>query len=248
MMEERTAFYEKLKELILTADETNIETAFTMAKGLEIDLLGWFMDELEIFVDLFPDENFHLMKAEDLTRFLKRTSVIINGFDSPNIRLLEELPKELLIFKNLETLKVENSGIKKIPKWLNEFSQLSSLSFKECAIEEIPFYIKSFRRVKKMHFEKCPISFIPNEIVEMNLTSLKLYYLPIFYLQQKLSELDMYVVNFIPLENHVYFFDFYAKSTIYPYASNGLYRVIDTSPKRYFLNKIAQLSSVYNAL
>ncbi len=246
-MSEQQEQYEKLKELVFTADEDNIETAFTIADGLGINFFDWFQTELDIIIELFPYENFEFLRPRDLAQFLRRDTIRLNGYDNLHVKMMTELPKELLIFRFLKKLRIDNTNIKTLPDWLDQFQELEYLGIDTCPIKSIS--IKNLYKLNNLYLGNCPITLLPNEVTK--LSNLAIHKLPLIYIQKELATIEKHILSFVPLDNHMYYFHqevINANNFDNAYRDSYYYQVVDENPKFFFLKKMTELVLLYSEL
>ncbi len=187
----------ELKELIFSGDLQNIEKAFDLAKNeYRIDIVNWFLEQVyDVLTYLDEDLYSTINDPKSVYRFLTISYLTLDGNKNHYVSTLKELPKGLLIFKDLIDLKIKHSDVHIFPKWLCNFSQLMNLSFIDCKIKEIPSFIGKMKSLEGLAFD-CPILTYPNELFQLpNLHTL--------YITTSWSKIEGFMITkqFLGLQN-----------------------------------------------
>ena len=104
----------------------------------------------------------NLLKGyENKKSYLEQTEVVIN-----NQNLLE-LPKGLLLLKNLENINIHSNSFGKLPKDIFNFPKLKDLTIGFNGIDSIPKRISEMQNLESLAINGNNIKDLPNEIFEL---------------------------------------------------------------------------------
>jgi Leucine-rich repeat (LRR) protein len=124
------------------------------------------------FRDLKLDEICHLLNTgkiknnlfkgyENKKNYLEQTEVVINNQN------LIELPKGLLLLKNLESINIHSNSFGKFPKDIFNFPKLKSLTIGFNGIDSVPKRIREMQNLESLAINGNNIKDLPNEIFEL---------------------------------------------------------------------------------
>lgn len=110
----------------------------------------------------FDLENRNNIDTSHLFDFVKGIYINSCEFDS--------LPKDFLLFKNIQEIDIVNTKIDTIQNWIGEFKNLKKLSIYDCSVRNIPKGIGNLNSLEELELFRSGIQNIPPEIG--NLTQL----------------------------------------------------------------------------
>jgi Leucine-rich repeat (LRR) protein len=161
----------KLKELLNTGEESNVELAFKLAEGMYLDMEELCADWIVLYDFLRKYNNIgEMQNTKDIVLALPSLKWLYL-----NNTAITTLPKEIGMLSSLERLYLNNTAITTLPKEIGMLSSLETLGLDNTAITTIPKEIGMLSSLERLYLDNTAITTLPKEIGM--LSSLKWLYL-----------------------------------------------------------------------
>lgn len=164
--------------------------------------MSWFDicdEEKQNILDYIPNLQLKENKSKTLEQLLKDKEAKFLNFNHMN---LYKLPEEIVNFKNLQTLFVEDDTINEIPEFIGSLTNLKILSISGRKISSIPSSIFNLPNLRELRIKDTMISVIPKDIGNLkNLTVLVLSNNKITALPDEICNLSDLWVLFVAFNN-----------------------------------------------
>jgi Leucine-rich repeat (LRR) protein len=172
--------YKKIKALISSNDDTNVELGIELMKSLKGPLLYPFMQKLAR-----KDEYLLLAINAELEEGLKRLQVQQIRVANRNQELPPmQLGQSIGALKDLEVIDLQNLNLQNFPDSIGQLTKLKEISMNNNAIRHLPESIVNLERLKILNLTNNPIERLPEafgnleKLRELNLSGTNLKELP----------------------------------------------------------------------
>jgi len=147
----------KIKSLIETTEEENIELAFQIGEGMEsyipnFNFESFIVREYGDLLNMIPESKFE-PTAYDLTDFLGIEHLDLNH------KKLGKIPNNIGIMKNLTILKLGDNNLTAVPESIGSLENLESLVLSSNKIQFIPNSFANLKNLEELKLAFNPISF-----------------------------------------------------------------------------------------
>lgn len=173
--------FNKIQDLLMTKDSTNISLALEIAKGQGIseqEVWAPWMELIEL-CRTWPDESLEAILERVLREDLQLTE-----------SNLDKLPIQLKKLHALEHLNVSNNHLTQIPSWIKNLKKLTSFTAKNNSIKSLPTNFTALSQLQILNLEQNALSTLPEEFGSLkNLKELCLHHNPLEYIPDSLGQL-----------------------------------------------------------
>ncbi len=151
---------EKIKMLLLSGEQEEIELALILAEANEVDLTSIEEGIKSIMAVSKLQPKLGQWTDAKMENLLYPLGMVLTLTIEENI-LIKELPEEIGFFRNLGILELQEIELEKIPATIRHISNLRSLNLKHNRLRSLPVEIGNLIKLKSLNLHNNLLEFLP---------------------------------------------------------------------------------------